>query len=72
VNAETSDFTQFVKARESALRRTAWLLTGAGGLAEDLVQRSAGAVRATGCGPARQPEDSWCADMQRRRGPAGL
>jgi RNA polymerase sigma-70 factor (sigma-E family) len=38
VNAETSDFTQFVEAREQSLRRTAWLLTGDWGLAEDLVQ----------------------------------
>ena len=38
LNAETSDFAQFVEAREQALRRTAWLLTGDWGLAEDLVQ----------------------------------
>ena len=38
MNAEASDFVQFVEARESALRRTAWLLTGDWGLAEDLVQ----------------------------------
>ena len=38
MNAEASDFAQFVEARESALRRSAWLLTGDWGLAEDLVQ----------------------------------
>jgi RNA polymerase sigma-70 factor (sigma-E family) len=38
VTAETNDFAQFVEAREQALRRTAWLLTGDWGLAEDLVQ----------------------------------
>jgi RNA polymerase sigma-70 factor (sigma-E family) len=38
LNAEVSDFAQFVEAREAALRRTAWLLTGDWGLAEDLVQ----------------------------------
>jgi RNA polymerase sigma-70 factor, ECF subfamily len=38
LNAEASDFAQFVEARESALRRSAWLLTGDWGLAEDLVQ----------------------------------
>jgi RNA polymerase sigma-70 factor (sigma-E family) len=38
VNAERCDFAQFVEAREQALRRTAWLLTGDWGLAEDLVQ----------------------------------
>ncbi len=38
MNAETNDFAQFVEAREQALRRTAWLLTGDWGLAEDLVQ----------------------------------
>lgn len=31
-------FAQFVEARERALQRTAWLLTGDRGLAEDLVQ----------------------------------
>lgn len=38
MNAEASDFARFVEARENALRRTAWLLTGDWGLAEDLVQ----------------------------------
>jgi RNA polymerase sigma-70 factor (sigma-E family) len=38
LTAETHDFAQFVEAREQALRRTAWLLTGDWGLAEDLVQ----------------------------------
>ena len=38
MNAEANDFAQFVEAREGALRRTAWLLTGDWGLAEDLVQ----------------------------------
>jgi len=38
VNAESEGFAQFVEARERALQRTAWLLTGDWGLAEDLVQ----------------------------------
>ena len=38
MNAEANDFAQFVEAREQALRRTAWLLTGDWGLAGDLVQ----------------------------------
>lgn len=38
MNAEANDFAQFVEAREGALRRSAWLLTGDWGLAEDLVQ----------------------------------
>jgi RNA polymerase sigma-70 factor (sigma-E family) len=38
LNAEAQDFAQFVEAREQALRRTAWVLTGDWGLAEDLVQ----------------------------------
>ena len=38
MNAEGNDFAQFVEAREQALRRTAWLLTGDWSLAEDLVQ----------------------------------
>ena len=38
MDAEAHDFAQFVEAREGALRRTAWLLTGDWGLAEDLVQ----------------------------------
>jgi RNA polymerase sigma-70 factor (sigma-E family) len=38
VNAEADGFAQFVEARERALQRTAWLLTGDWGLAEDLVQ----------------------------------
>jgi RNA polymerase sigma-70 factor (sigma-E family) len=35
---EPEGFAQFVEARERALQRTAWLLTGDRGLAEDLVQ----------------------------------
>jgi len=38
VNAEVEGFAQFVMARERALQRTAWLLTGDWALAEDLVQ----------------------------------
>jgi DNA-directed RNA polymerase specialized sigma24 family protein len=38
VIAEVDGFAQFVAARERALQRTAWLLTGDWGLAEDLVQ----------------------------------
>ena len=38
MNAETNDFARFIEAREQALRRSAWLLTGDWGLAEDLVQ----------------------------------
>ena len=38
MNADTSEFAQFIKARSHALQRTAWLLTGDWGLAEDLVQ----------------------------------
>jgi RNA polymerase sigma-70 factor (sigma-E family) len=38
VDAEVSGFAQFVAARERALQRTAWLLTGDWALAEDLVQ----------------------------------
>jgi RNA polymerase sigma-70 factor (sigma-E family) len=38
VSAEVDGFAQFVAARERALQRTAWLLTGDWGLAEDLVQ----------------------------------
>jgi RNA polymerase sigma-70 factor (sigma-E family) len=38
VDAEVNGFAQFVEARERALQRTAWLLTGDWGLAEDLVQ----------------------------------
>jgi RNA polymerase sigma-70 factor (sigma-E family) len=38
VDAEGSGFAQFVTARERALQRTAWLLTGDWALAEDLVQ----------------------------------
>jgi RNA polymerase sigma-70 factor (sigma-E family) len=38
VSPETEGFAQFVAARERALQRTAWLLTGDWGLAEDLVQ----------------------------------
>jgi RNA polymerase sigma-70 factor (sigma-E family) len=38
LNAEANDFAQFVAVRERALQRSAWLLTGDWGLAEDLVQ----------------------------------
>jgi RNA polymerase sigma-70 factor (sigma-E family) len=38
VDAEGEGFAQFVVARERALQRTAWLLTGDWALAEDLVQ----------------------------------
>jgi RNA polymerase sigma-70 factor (sigma-E family) len=38
VTGEMEGFAQFVEARERALQRTAWLLTGDWGLAEDLVQ----------------------------------
>ena len=38
MDAEESGFAQFVAARERALQRTAWLLTGDWALAEDLVQ----------------------------------
>jgi RNA polymerase sigma-70 factor (sigma-E family) len=38
VTDEPEGFAQFVEARERALQRTAWLLTGDRGLAEDLVQ----------------------------------
>jgi RNA polymerase sigma-70 factor (sigma-E family) len=38
VSAGTEGFTQFVEARQRALQRTAWLLTGDWALAEDLVQ----------------------------------
>jgi len=38
VDAEVEEFAQFAVARERALQRTAWLLTGDWALAEDLVQ----------------------------------
>ena len=38
MDAEEAGFAQFVAARERALQRTAWLLTGDWALAEDLVQ----------------------------------
>lgn len=38
MSSEPDGFAQFVEARERALQRTAWLLTGDWGLAEDLVQ----------------------------------
>ena len=38
MDAEVEHFAQFVAARERALQRTAWLLTGDWALAEDLVQ----------------------------------
>jgi RNA polymerase sigma-70 factor (sigma-E family) len=38
VDAEEAGFARFVEARERALQRTAWLLTGDWALAEDLVQ----------------------------------
>jgi DNA-directed RNA polymerase specialized sigma24 family protein len=41
VNAGTDGFACFVEARQRALQRTAWLLTGDWALAEDLVQTAA-------------------------------
>jgi DNA-directed RNA polymerase specialized sigma24 family protein len=38
VGAEVEGFAQFIEAREQALQRTAWLLTGDWALAQDLVQ----------------------------------
>jgi RNA polymerase sigma-70 factor (sigma-E family) len=38
VDAESEDFARFVELRQRALLRSAWLLTGDWGLAEDLVQ----------------------------------
>lgn len=38
MDAETEGFARFVEARQRALQRTAWLLTGDWALAEDLVQ----------------------------------
>ena len=38
MNAESEGFAQFVEARQHALQRTAWLLTGDWAAAEDLVQ----------------------------------
>jgi RNA polymerase sigma-70 factor (sigma-E family) len=38
LNSEALNFPQFIRAREQSLQRTAWLLTGDWGLAEDLVQ----------------------------------
>jgi DNA-directed RNA polymerase specialized sigma24 family protein len=38
VNAGTEGFARFVEARQRALQRTAWRLTGDRALAEDLVQ----------------------------------
>jgi RNA polymerase sigma-70 factor, ECF subfamily len=38
VDAEAEGFAQFVEARQRALQRTAWLLTGDWAAAEDLVQ----------------------------------
>ncbi len=38
MNAEAEGFARFVETRERALQRSAWLLTGDWGLAEDLVQ----------------------------------
>jgi RNA polymerase sigma-70 factor (sigma-E family) len=38
VDAEVEGFAQFIEARQRALQRTAWLLTGDRALAEDLVQ----------------------------------
>ena len=38
MSTEVENFAQFVQAREVALQRTAWLLTGDWALAEDLVQ----------------------------------
>ncbi len=38
MDAEAEGFAQFVEARQRALQRTAWLLTGDWAAAEDLVQ----------------------------------
>src|SRR5690348_7704122 len=38
VSGEAEGFAQFIEAREQALQRTAWLLTGDWALAQDLVQ----------------------------------
>ena len=38
MDAEAEGFAQFVEARQRALQRTAWLLTGDWAVAEDLVQ----------------------------------
>lgn len=38
MDAEVEQFAEFVEARQRALQRTAWLLTGDWALAEDLVQ----------------------------------
>ena len=38
MDAEAEGFTRFVEARQRALQRTAWLLTGECALAEDLVR----------------------------------
>ena len=38
MDAEGEGFARFVEARQRALQRTAWLLTGDWALAEDLVQ----------------------------------
>ena len=38
MNGEAEGFAQFIEARQSALQRTAWLLTGDWALAQDLVQ----------------------------------
>ena len=38
MEANAGDFAGFIEARERALQRTAWLLTGDWALAEDLVQ----------------------------------
>lgn len=40
MDAGSSEFADFVTARGTALQRTAWLLTGDWGLAQDLVQAS--------------------------------
>jgi hypothetical protein len=70
VNAEANDFAQFVEAREGALRRSAWLLTGDWGLARaadqpedrpeqdktgDRVDEHHPAPAGTGDRPPRQP-----------------
>lgn len=38
MGGEAEGFAQFIDARERALQRTAWLLTGDWALAQDLVQ----------------------------------
>ena len=76
VDAEADGFVQFVEARQHALQRTAWLLTGDWALAEDLVQTAL--VRSwPRCERIRRRDDpelyvrramvNWWASWRRRR-----